>query len=93
MPVAFEARVRLWSGRSRLDVSVAAEIEADARLIEEELGERGLAALVNNAGIVTAGPPEFLPAVDLREELEVNAVGPIAVTQGLLPCCARPAAG
>jgi NAD(P)-dependent dehydrogenase (short-subunit alcohol dehydrogenase family) len=69
----------------RLDVTVGSEIEAVARLIAQEVGERGLNALINNAGIVTAGPLEFLPLADLREQMEVNTIGPIAVTQAMLP--------
>jgi NAD(P)-dependent dehydrogenase (short-subunit alcohol dehydrogenase family) len=68
----------------RLDVTVASQIEAVARLIEGEVGERGLDALVSNAGIVTAGPLEFVPPADLREELEVNTIGPIALIQAML---------
>lgn len=44
-----------------------------------------LSGLVNNAGIVVAGPLEFLFLEDLRRQLEVNVVGPIAVTQAFLP--------
>ena len=69
----------------RLDVTIASEIEAAARLIHQEVGDRGLDALINSAGIATAGPLEFLPPADLREQLEVNVIGPIAVTQALLP--------
>jgi NAD(P)-dependent dehydrogenase (short-subunit alcohol dehydrogenase family) len=69
----------------RLDVTVASEIEAVARIIDHEVGEQGFDALINNAGIVTAGPLEFLPPADLREQLEVNVIGPIALTQAMLP--------
>lgn len=44
-----------------------------------------VAGLVNNAGIVVAGPLEFLPLDELRRQLEVNVVGQIAVTQAFLP--------
>ena len=69
----------------RLDVTVASQIDDVARLIEQEVGAAGLDSLVNNAGIVTAGPLEFLPLADIREEFEVNTFGPIAVTQAMLP--------
>lgn len=42
-------------------------------------------ALVNNAGIVVAGPVEGVSIEDLRRQLEVNVVGQVAVTQALLP--------
>jgi NAD(P)-dependent dehydrogenase (short-subunit alcohol dehydrogenase family) len=44
-----------------------------------------LDALVNNAGIVVAGPVEGVPLDDLRHQLEVNVVGQVAVTQAVLP--------
>jgi NAD(P)-dependent dehydrogenase (short-subunit alcohol dehydrogenase family) len=42
-------------------------------------------ALVNNAGVVVAGPVELVPPAELRRQLEVNVVGQVAVTQALLP--------
>jgi len=45
----------------------------------------GLDGLVNNAGIVTAGPLEFLPLDMLRQQFEVNTLGVVAVTQAFLP--------
>lgn len=45
----------------------------------------GLAGLVNNAGMVVAGPLELLPPEALRSQLHVNSVGPVAVTQAMLP--------
>ena len=50
-----------------------------------ELGSAPLAGLMNNAGIFTAAPLEFLPVDDLRRQLEVNVVGAVAVTQAFLP--------
>ena len=44
-----------------------------------------LDAVVNNAGIVVAGPVEGVPLADLRRQLEVNVVGQAAVTQAVLP--------
>jgi NAD(P)-dependent dehydrogenase (short-subunit alcohol dehydrogenase family) len=44
-----------------------------------------LDALVNNAGIVVAGPIEAVPLEELRRQLEVNVVGQVGVTQALLP--------
>jgi NAD(P)-dependent dehydrogenase (short-subunit alcohol dehydrogenase family) len=49
------------------------------------LGGRPLDALVNNAGIAVTGPLEYLPLDELREQLEVNTVGQLAVTQACLP--------
>ena len=64
----------------QLDVTSAADIASlDARLPER------LDALVNNAGIAVGGALETVPIDDLREQLEVNVVGQVAVTQAVLP--------
>ena len=68
-----------------LDVTDQTTIDAAAATLGEALGERGLAGLVNNAGISVAGPLEFLPVDELRRQLEVNVVGQIAVTQAAMP--------
>ena len=73
----------------RLDVSDADSARAAARVIESATGSTGVDGLVNNAGIAVAAPLEFLPLDSLREQLEVNVVGQIAVTQALLPSLRR----
>jgi NAD(P)-dependent dehydrogenase (short-subunit alcohol dehydrogenase family) len=72
-----------------LDVTDAAQIEAVARRIDDEVGDSGLRALVNNAGVAVAGPLEYLPIDELRQQLEINVTGQIAVTQALLPLLRR----
>ncbi len=44
-----------------------------------------LDAVVNNAGIVVAGPIESLSPDDLRRQFDVNVVGPVSVTNAVLP--------
>lgn len=72
-----------------LDVTDPDHIAAAAARIDEETGERGLQALVNNAGIALAGPLEFLPIDELRRQLEINVTAQIAVTQACLPLLRR----
>jgi NAD(P)-dependent dehydrogenase (short-subunit alcohol dehydrogenase family) len=69
----------------RLDVTDSDQIAAAARTVADKAGERGLAGLLNNAGVSINGPLEFLPIDDLRRQLEINVVGHIAVTQAFLP--------
>ncbi len=69
----------------RLDVTDARQIAEAARHVGEAVGPGGLDGLVNNAGIVVAGPWELLAIEELRKQLEVNVIGPAAVTQALLP--------
>lgn len=71
-----------------LDVTDSATIEAARNLIGPRHAE-GLTGLVNNAGIVVAGPLEFVPVDGLRHQLEVNVVGQLAVTQAFLPMIRR----
>ena len=65
----------------RIDVTKPDQIAA----AREELGDAPLAGLVNNAGIAVAAPLEFLPVERLREQLEINLIGQMAVTQAFLP--------
>lgn len=66
-----------------LDVTDSHAILA-ARTHIERAG-RGLYGLVNNAGIVVSGPLEAVTSADLRQQLEVNVIGLVAVTQAFLP--------
>jgi len=64
-----------------LDITNAAQVEA--------LRAHELDALVNNAGIATTGPLEFLPLDELRRQLEVNVIAQLAVTQACMPALRR----
>ncbi len=68
-----------------LDVTNEQAIKDATRHIAEVTGDAGLSGLVNNAGITIAFPLEFLPTEVLRKQLEVNVIGPAAVTQAMLP--------
>jgi NAD(P)-dependent dehydrogenase (short-subunit alcohol dehydrogenase family) len=68
-----------------LDVTSAEMIAAVAEKIEQEMGERGLFGLVNNAGIAVSGPLELLLIESIRRQFEVNVLGHLAVTQAMLP--------
>ncbi len=72
-----------------LDVTDEASISRAAKEVDEAVGATGLYGLVNNAGIVVAGPLEILPLDELRKQLEVNVVGQLAVTQAFVPLLRR----
>ena len=76
-----------------LDVTNPEQVHAAAARLDEETAERGLQALVNNAGVAIAGPLEFLPLDELRRQFEINVIGQIAVTQACLPLLRRARAG
>jgi NAD(P)-dependent dehydrogenase (short-subunit alcohol dehydrogenase family) len=68
-----------------LDITDGAQIAAAVERVTAAVGARGLAGLVNVAGIVKPAPLEFQPLADFREQLEVNLIGHLAVTQAFLP--------
>lgn len=68
-----------------LDVTCPEQIAEAAAQIQQRVGDHGLDGLVNNAGIVVTGPLELLPLEMLRQQLEVNVLGQVAVTQAMLP--------
>ena len=68
-----------------LDVTRPDQIRRAAETVADDLGDRPLGGLLNNAGVTINGPLEFLDLDDLRRQLEINLVGQLAVTQALLP--------
>ena len=68
-----------------IDVTDAETLAEAVRTVTAEVGEAGLAGLVNNAGIAGGSPTEFQRIDELRRMLEVNVVGMVATTQAFLP--------
>jgi NAD(P)-dependent dehydrogenase (short-subunit alcohol dehydrogenase family) len=68
-----------------LDVTSPEHIEAVVALLTEELGDRGLDALVNNAGVSDAGPIEAVTDEEWRRHFDVNVFGVINLTRATLP--------
>ena len=58
---------------------------AAVREVAEIVGANGLSGLVNMAGVIVEGPLETIPPAELRRQLEINVVGPLALTQAALP--------
>jgi NAD(P)-dependent dehydrogenase (short-subunit alcohol dehydrogenase family) len=73
----------------KIDVTKERSIAAAKRNVKRALGDEGLVGLVNNAGIGGGGPIEFTALDHLRETLEVNVIGQVAVTQAFLPLVRR----
>ncbi|HEX5544615.1 MAG TPA: SDR family NAD(P)-dependent oxidoreductase, partial [Nitrospira sp.] len=68
-----------------LDVMDLATLQKSHAVVVEAMSERGLFGLINNAGIAVVGPLEAVPIADLRQQLEVNVIGQVAVIQAFLP--------
>ncbi|MGA8218882.1 MAG: SDR family oxidoreductase [Solirubrobacterales bacterium] len=68
-----------------IDVTDQRSIAAAKDEVERSVGNDGLAGLVNNAGVGDGGPVETMDLDVLRNVLEVNLVGQVAVTQAFLP--------
>ncbi len=75
----------------KLDVTDEVSIAAAITEVTDELGDEGLQGLVNNAGEAYPGPLEVVPLEQLREQLEVNVIGPVAMTRAALPLLRRSA--
>ncbi|GMH40334.1 hypothetical protein BSKO_08238 [Bryopsis sp. KO-2023] len=75
-----------------LDVTSESSVREAAEIVDSRLGSDGLDALVNNAGIGTFGPVEFLPLENHEAVFDVNYFGLIRVTQKFLPAlrCRNP---
>ncbi len=72
-----------------IDVTDGDAISAAAAVVTDVVGDRGLAGLVNNAGIAKPAPLEFQPMADFRTQLEVNLFGPVAMIQAFMPLIRR----
>jgi NAD(P)-dependent dehydrogenase (short-subunit alcohol dehydrogenase family) len=72
-----------------IDVTDEEAISAAAAAVTDVVGDRGLAGLVNNAGIGKPAPLEFQPMGDFRRQLEVNLFGPVSMIQTFLPLIRR----
>jgi len=72
-----------------LDVTEEKTVTDVAEFLGEELGERGLGGLINNAGIAQVGPLEYLGQEQWHHQLDVNVLGAVAVTREMLPLVRR----
>jgi len=68
-----------------LDVTDDESVARATEEIRAAVGDDGLFALVNNAGIATGGPIEGVPLDDVKQAFEVNVLGLLRVTQAMLP--------
>lgn len=67
------------------DVSDSEAISRAREQVAEAVGDKGLYALINNAGIVIPGPLKYSPLEEFRAHFDVNLFGLLDVTQQFLP--------
>lgn len=82
---SFEAEFGDAATALKFDIRDHHAIEAAAKRVREKVGDSGIAALVNNAGIAVPGPLEHMPVARFREQVETGLVGTLAVIQAFLP--------
>ncbi|XP_034403528.1 retinol dehydrogenase 7-like [Cyclopterus lumpus] len=71
---------------THLDVRSKDSVDKVAAMIKEKVGQCGLWAVVNNAGVsIPSAPCDWLTVDDYKPMLEVNLNGVIAVTLSVLP--------
>ena len=68
-----------------MDVTDADAVARAAGQVGSLLGNRNLAGLVNNAGVVVSGPLLYQRPSEYRRQLETNLVAPLVVTQAFAP--------
>jgi NAD(P)-dependent dehydrogenase (short-subunit alcohol dehydrogenase family) len=74
-----------------MDVTNPEQITSAYQTVSDHLAERGLDALINNAGVGVAWPLELVPLDKFRSQFEINVDGQLAVTQAFLPLIRRAA--
>lgn len=72
-----------------VDVTDEAAVRELGRELDTVVGADGLGGLVNCAGVSTMGPVETSTREQWRSALDVNTLGPVAMTQACLPALRR----
>ncbi len=73
----------------RMDVTSADDIARAVAIVSRHVGDDGLYAVINNAGLNYAAPFEFADETRGREVMEVNVMAPFRIAQALLPLLVR----
>jgi NAD(P)-dependent dehydrogenase (short-subunit alcohol dehydrogenase family) len=73
----------------QMDVSDAAQIRHAVSEIDDALGDDGLYAVINNAGIAYTAPFEYTELERVQEIIDINLIAPYLVTQACLPLLRR----
>jgi NAD(P)-dependent dehydrogenase (short-subunit alcohol dehydrogenase family) len=66
------------------DITDEQAVKLAAAMVAERLQGQTLSGLVNNAGIAVPAPLIYQPIGEYRQQLEVNLIGPLIVTQAFV---------
>jgi NAD(P)-dependent dehydrogenase (short-subunit alcohol dehydrogenase family) len=66
------------------DITDEQAVQQAAAVVSDRLQGQTLFGLVNNAGIAVPAPLIYQPISDYRQQLEVNLIGPLIVTQAFV---------
>lgn len=69
----------------KMDVTNAEEIQLAFQEISKTVGNDGLYAIINNAGIMYTAPFEYVDEERARQMIEVNLMAPFKITQTFIP--------
>jgi short-subunit dehydrogenase len=69
----------------KIDILDDASVLSALSILTKTLKEDDNFTLINNAGVVRAGPLEFVPIEEIRFQLETNVTAQVRVTQIFLP--------
>lgn len=73
----------------KLDVTNANDIQNAFERVSEIVYNKGLYAIINNAGITYTAPFEFADEQRARQVMEVNVMAPYKITQAFIPLLKR----
>ena len=68
-----------------VDVTNEKQVVRAKEEVRNYLGRKSLTALINNAGIATLGPVEFLPTSDFKKQIDTKILGTFLCTKIFLP--------
>jgi NAD(P)-dependent dehydrogenase (short-subunit alcohol dehydrogenase family) len=77
----------------KMDVTNANDVQQAFQQISKIVGENGLYAIVNNAGIMYTAPFEYADEQRARQMIEVNLIAPYKITQTFIPLLKKHNAG
>ena len=68
-----------------LDVTNESQLSDLKAYLSQKIGDVGLVGIINNAAIAKGGPLEYVVPQVVRDMFNVNVMGPLLITQTLLP--------